>query len=93
MKTCKNPLNLTDTLITFGKFKDAHRDAHDWPECRAIANLGQRMVREIQHLHKVLIEVRKMLPATYHDYFDPMRLDKLLARTEVHDYGDNQKVT
>ena len=77
MKLHQHPLDLGEALVTFGKLRTEH------PEHERIANLGQRMVREIQHLHNVLKAVRTGLPARYQDYIDPARVDTALARTKV----------
>ena len=77
LKSRREPLNLSDALITFGLLKD------DVTLAVEAAKLGQRLVREIQYLHGIIDEVRDTLPDTYNDYFDPARLDSALARTKV----------
>jgi hypothetical protein len=71
------PLNLTAALQVFGNLR---RSA---PEHAEAARVGQRLVREIQYLHRILAEVRETLPDTYDGYFDPLRLDAALGRTTV----------
>lgn len=78
MRRRKPALDLGEALIMFGKLRTEH------PECAVAARLGQRLVREIQHLHTVLKYVRRGLPSRYGEYPDPLRVDMALARTVVN---------
>lgn len=77
----KNPLNLTDAQIAFGKLREAH------PELIDICKLGAKLVRELRYNHKLLRAIRPMFPNTHKDYFDPVRIDTALLRTTVYDAG------
>ena len=84
-KRRKRPLNLSHALILFGKLRS---DPAVRPEA---VKIGQRLVREIQYLHKVLAYTRATLPARHSEYADPARLDTALARTCVYDEEDHEK--
>ena len=73
----KHPLNLNEALILFARLRSGESVLED------AARLGQRLVREIQYLHRILRDVRGAMPASYNDYFDPARVDTALARTSV----------
>jgi hypothetical protein len=73
----KRPLNLNEALILFAKLRAGESVLEE------SAQMGQRLIREIQYLHRVLREVRKTLPQSYNDYFDPARMDTALARTTM----------
>ncbi len=80
MKTTKTPLNLSEALIEFGILKDLYPGDE---RILTAARLGQRLVRETQHLHTVLLWIRQHFPMTYHEFPDPRRLDVALARTVI----------
>lgn len=75
LKRRREPLNLGEAFVAFGKLR-AER-----PEYAATAKLGMRLIREMQHLHAFVAEIRETLPDTYDGYIDPQRADIVLART------------
>lgn len=79
LKARRQPLNLSNALIAFGKLRESH------PELLTEIKLGEKLVREIQYLHGLLKEIRAILPKDYDGYIDPTRVDLALARTAVYD--------
>jgi hypothetical protein len=79
LKAIKEPLDLGKALAMFGRIKKEH------PACLEAARLGQRLVREIQHLHATLVDVRRGLPQSYAEYVDPARVDLALLRTVIRE--------
>lgn len=78
LKRRAKPLNLGEAFVAFGTLRTER------PEYEATAKLGMRLIREMQHLHRFVSEMRETLPDTYDGYIDPQRADIVLARTIVN---------
>lgn len=79
LKRRSKPINLSEAFIAFGMLRNER------PEYEKTAKMGMRLIREMQHLHRFLAEIRETLPDTYDGYIDPQRVDIVLARTTVKD--------